>query len=67
MKETRENLRTDGRADGQTEGRTDGLYFIGPFRPRQGVQKTFNSVFRTIKDHLSLSICHTPKRPKTAF
>ena len=30
-----ENLQTDWR----TDGRTDGPYFIGPFRPRPGVQK----------------------------
>ena len=29
---------TERRKDGRTEGRTDGPYFIGPFRPRPGVQ-----------------------------
>ena len=36
MNQCRENLQTDGRTDGRW---TDRPYFIGPFRPRPGVQK----------------------------
>ena len=40
MSQFRENLRTDGRwMEGRTEGQTDWPNFIGPFRPRPGVQK----------------------------
>ena len=38
MLSLRTDGRTDGKTDGQTEGRMDGPYFIGPFRPRPGVQ-----------------------------
>ena len=30
--------------DRRKEGRTDRPYFIGPFRPRPGVQKTCNAI-----------------------
>ena len=36
MSQSRENLRTDGR--------TDRPYFIGPFRPRPGVQLLTNGI-----------------------
>ena len=42
MSQSQENLRTDGRTDRTTDGTTDRPYFIGPFRPRLGVQLNFN-------------------------
>ena len=35
--------------DGQKDGRTDGCYFIGPFRPRPGVQQTFFKLLRDLR------------------
>ena len=32
--------KTYGETEGRTEGRKDRHYFIGPFRPRPGVEKT---------------------------
>ena len=39
MSQSQENLQTDGKTDRRAEGGKDRPYFIGPFRPRPGVQK----------------------------
>ena len=44
MSQSRENLRTDGR----TDGRTDRPYFIEPFQPTPGVQKSI--LLSTVKN-----------------
>ena len=60
MSQSRENLRTGGR----TDGKTDRSYFIGPFRPRPGVQLNKDiSLLQTAgdtKDTVVLIFQHIP-------
>ena len=50
MRQSRENLRTDGRMDGRTDGRTDRPYLQDPFGQGRGSKKKkHNEIFMPVR------------------